>query len=80
MKRQTTIIAVAILLLAASLSQSAGAWHARFESREDCMYYYKIENFNTTGEAGRICDKIISHTNVTISIDNKTSIETLENK
>lgn len=63
-----------------SVSHSVGAWHARFKSREECMYYYKIENLNTTGEAARICDKIIPHTNVTISIYNNTSLVPLENK
>jgi hypothetical protein len=74
------VIGLTGIILLQSVSQSVGAWHARFESREECMYYYKIENLNTTGDAARICDKIIPHTNVTISIYNKTSLVPFENK
>jgi|GEM_PF-2157149 len=63
-----------------SILQSVGGGYGRFKSRGDRIYYYKMENLNTTGEVGRICDKIIPHTNVTISIDNKTSIVPFENK
>lgn len=35
------------------------------------MYFFKTEFLNTTGEAGRMCDKVIPHTNVTISVDNR---------
>ena len=78
----TTLIIFLVIGLIGLISaltglQSVDAWHARFESREECMYYYKIENLNTTGEAARICDKIIPHTNVTIAVDNKTTVAPL---
>jgi hypothetical protein len=55
------------------------ACHARFESREE-FYYFKTEYLNTTGDAARACDKIIPHTNVTMAMNNKTSMVPLENK
>ena len=67
-------IGIAGLMSTLSVLQSEVAWHARFDSREECMYYYKMENLNTTGEAARICDKIIPHTNVTISVNNETTM------
>ena len=54
--------------------ESVDAWHARFESREERMYFYKIENLNTTAKIARICNKIIPYTNVTIATDNNTTI------
>lgn len=68
------------LTSALTVSQSADAWHTIFQSREECMYFLKTEHLNTTGEAARTCDKIIPHTNVTITTDNKTTIVPLENK
>ena len=69
-------IAITGVLSTLAFLQSADAWHARFESREECMYFFKTEFLNTTGEAGRMCDKVIPHTNVTISVDNRTTNET----
>jgi len=54
--------------------QSVDASYARFESREERTYFYKIENLNTTGKVARICNKIIPYTNVTIATDNNTTI------
>jgi hypothetical protein len=51
-----------------------------FQSREDCMYFFKTERLNTAGEADKICDKKIPHTNVTIGIDNEDTTVLLENK
>ena len=66
-------IVITGVLSTLTVLQSADAWHVRFESREECMYFFKTEFLNTTGEAGRMCDKIIPHTNVTISLDNRTT-------
>ena len=68
------VIGLMGLISALTVLRSVDAWHARFESREECMYFFKTEYLNTTGEAARTCDKIIPHTNVTISLDNKTTI------
>ena len=59
------------LILVLTLLQSAHAWHTIFESREECMYVLKTEYLNTTPQAARMCDKIIPHTNVTITMENK---------
>ena len=67
------VIAITGVLTTLTFLQSAHAWHARFESREECMYFFKTEFLNTTGEAGTMCDKVIPHTNVTISVDNRTT-------
>ena len=74
-----TLIVLAIgiqitgLISVLTLLQSADAWHTIFESRKECMYFLKTEYHNTTGEAGRMCDKIIPHTNVTLASDNITT-------
>lgn len=67
------VIAITGVLSTLTVLQSADAWHARFESREECMYFFKTEFLNTTAEAGRMCDNVIPHTNVTISVDNMTT-------
>jgi hypothetical protein len=66
-------IAITGVLSTLTFIQSVDAWHTRFESREECMYFFKTEFLNTTAEAGRMCDKVIPHTNVTISVDNRTA-------
>lgn len=75
MNLMTLIIILGIVITGVlstlTVLQSADAWHARFESREECMYFFKTEFLNTTGEADRMCGKVIPHTNVTISVDNR---------
>ena len=43
------------------------------KAEKNVCIFFKTEFLNTTGEAGRMCDKVIPHTNVTISVDNRTT-------
>jgi hypothetical protein len=68
------------LISTLTVSHLVDAWHTMFQSREDCMYFFKTERLNTAGEADKICDKKIPHTYVTIGIDNEDTTVLLENK
>jgi hypothetical protein len=55
------MIAMAIIGLVSTMSQSIDAWHSTFGSKEDCLNWFTNVESMTKPEANDECQKILGH-------------------